>query len=289
MTYEVIVKKIIMKEEEGVIKIHQLKIEFNVMEQIKRFVYVYIIEAKYYYMIVSGVFGCEKQIISFLESIGRNVEDIKGIFLTHSHPDHIGSAHWFQKHIGCKIYASEGEKNWIENINLQFRERPIPNFYNLAGKSTRIDVTVKDGDIIKLENHFEIRVLRTAGHSFDDMSYCIENVMFIGDAVPVKGDIPIFINKKETRRTLDIINEMPKVKTFYPAWDQTYSRVLLKQKIQEPKEIINLLKATVISEDNGMEITEIVDLICKRLKIEKLKENLLFSKTIDSLRERGGV
>jgi len=107
--------------------------------------------------------------------------------------------------------------------------------------------------------------------------------------MPVKGDIPIFINKKETRRTLDIINEMPKVKTFYPAWDQTYSRVLLKQKIQEPKEIINLLKATVISEDNGMEITEIVDLICKRLKIEKLKENPLFSKTIDSLRERGGV
>ena len=79
-----------------------------------------------------------------------------------------------------------------------------------------------------------------------------------------------------------------KLKHFI-SWDQTYSRVLWKQKIQEPKEIINLLKATVISEDNGMEITEIVDLICKRLKIEKLKENPLFSKTIDSLRERGGV
>ena len=88
--------------------VHQIKIDFHVTEQICRFVYVYIIEGKSLYLIDSGVSGCEKQIIDYLNTIGRSVSEIKGIFLTHAHPDHIGSAAWFQEHTGCKIYASEG-------------------------------------------------------------------------------------------------------------------------------------------------------------------------------------
>ena len=30
---------------------------------------------------------------------------------------------------GCKIYASQGERAWIENIDQQYQERPIPNFW----------------------------------------------------------------------------------------------------------------------------------------------------------------
>ena len=37
------------------VKIHQIKINFSVTEQISRFVYVYVIEAKYLYLIDSGV------------------------------------------------------------------------------------------------------------------------------------------------------------------------------------------------------------------------------------------
>ena len=77
-------------------KIHQIRIDFNVTEKIRRYVFVYIIEAKDCYMIDSGVYGCEKQIASYMESIGRKLSDIKKIFLTHAHPDHIGSAAWFQ-------------------------------------------------------------------------------------------------------------------------------------------------------------------------------------------------
>lgn len=51
--------------------VHQLKIEFNVTEQIKRCAYVYIIEAEQLYMIDSGAYGCEKQIEQYLKQIGR--------------------------------------------------------------------------------------------------------------------------------------------------------------------------------------------------------------------------
>lgn len=98
-------------------------------EQINRFVYAYVIEAKHLYLVDSGVYGSETAIGESLQSIGRDLSEIRGIFLTHAHPDHIGSAAWMQEHTGCIIYASEGEKRWIEDIDLAFQERPIPNLY----------------------------------------------------------------------------------------------------------------------------------------------------------------
>lgn len=135
-------------------RVKQIKIEFQVTPEIERFVYVYLIETD------------------------------KGCVLIDS--GIAGSE--------AKIYASEGERAWIENIDLQFRERPIPNFYSLAGKSTFVDYVVKNGDKIKLSDDIYLEVIGTPGHSVDEVSYRVGNIVFIGDAVPVRGDIPIFQN-----------------------------------------------------------------------------------------------
>lgn len=43
--------------------VYQLKVEFNVTPQVKRYVYVYIIEGKEgYYLIDAGVKGCQKKL-----------------------------------------------------------------------------------------------------------------------------------------------------------------------------------------------------------------------------------
>lgn len=267
-------------------KIHQLKFDFNVTERVRRFVYVYIIEAENCYLIDSGVYGCEKQIVDYLKKIGRKTEDVKGIFLTHAHPDHIGSAAWWQENTNCKIYASEGKKRWIEDIDLQYKERPIPNFFKLAGKSSRVDVTLKDGDIIELEEDLIIKAIRTAGHSADCFSYLAGNALFIGDAVPVKGDIPIFIDETETRNTLNIIKNIPNIETYYPAWDKTYNRKIMKTKLAEAKELLNALKEAVLNSDNGENTEEVTKKVCNYLNMPILKENPLFTKTVDCLRER---
>ena len=36
--------------------------------------------------------GSEKAVFSYMEETGQRPEEIKGIFLTHAHPDYIGSA-----------------------------------------------------------------------------------------------------------------------------------------------------------------------------------------------------
>lgn len=265
-------------------KVHQIKIDFYVTEHICRFVYVYIIEANSLYLIDSGVFGCEKQIVDYLDNIGRNVSEIKGIFLTHAHPDHIGSAAWFQTHTDCRIYASKGERRWIEDVDLQFKERPIPNFYQLAGISSKVDVVVKNGDVIELEDGATMRAIRTAGHSCDEVSYLVDGNLFIGDSVPVKGDIPIFIDEQEMRRTLDILKEMKGVSTYYPAWDQIYTEDMMKGKIDEAIELIDSLKHAVSTLDDGVNLNILVDRVCDKLKTPILKTNPLFSKTIECLR-----
>jgi glyoxylase-like metal-dependent hydrolase (beta-lactamase superfamily II) len=266
-------------------KVHQIRIDFHVTEQISRFVYVYILEAGSLYLIDSGVAGCEKQILAFLDSIGRDLSEIKGIFITHAHPDHIGSAAWFREHAGCRIYASEGEKRWIEDIDLQFKERPIPNFYQLAGKSVKVDAVVKDGDEIELEDGTAVRVIRTAGHSCDEVSYLVEDSLFIGDSVPVKGDIPIFIDEKEIRRTLRILKEVRGVKTYYPAWDRTYTAEMMDSRLSEAAELIDLLRKTVSESDEGDALPVLTDLVCGRLKMPWFRSNPLFMRTIECLRK----
>lgn len=120
----------------------------------------------------------------------ENEEIIETAVIENGHPDHIGTANYFREKYGVKIYASVGERAWIENIDLQFAMRPMPNFYNLAGQSTIVDQVVKDGDKIYLSDDTYIEVIGTPGHSADEVSYRIGDVVFIGDTVPVRGDIP---------------------------------------------------------------------------------------------------
>ena len=109
--------------------------------------------------------------------------------------------------------------------------------------------------------------------------------MFIGESVPVKGDIPIFIDEHEIRKTLRVLKEYRGVKTYYPAWDQTYTAEMMESKLNEAGELVNLLKKKVSELDEGAELSVLVDGVCDRLKMPMLKSNPLFGKTIECLRQ----
>ncbi|MCI7181694.1 MAG: MBL fold metallo-hydrolase [Lachnospiraceae bacterium] len=63
--------------------VHLIRKEFWVTSKVKRYINIYLITGKNCYLIDSGVAGSETEIAEYMESIGRCLNDIKGIFLTH--------------------------------------------------------------------------------------------------------------------------------------------------------------------------------------------------------------
>lgn len=268
-------------------RVKQIKIDFQVTKKIKRFVYVYLIETGDGCVLIdSGVAGSEKIIETAILENGHQPSEIKAIFLTHAHPDHIGTANYFREKYGAKIYASVGERAWIENIDLQFKERPIPNFYQLAGQSAIVDQVVKDGDRINLTENTYIEVIGTPGHSADGVSYRIGNMVFIGDTVPIRGDVPIFVNVDAAETSLDILEKLTGIEIFYPAWDQTYSMEEMKEKLKNGKEMIHELKKIVCDTDQGQELSALTDQVCEELHMPVRKSNPLFAVTVACCRRK---
>ena len=277
-----IVEPLLLKEMTDM-KVHQIKIDFNVTESIKRYVYVYILEGKNLYLIDSGVAGSQTQIIEYIKKIGRDETEIKSIFLTHAHPDHIGSAAWFKENVGCTIYAGEKECDWIENIDLQYKKRPIPNFYRLAGESVTVDYRLKDKDKIILEDDCILHVIETSGHSLGELSYLLEDALFVGDSIPVKGDIPIYEDKDKLLESLDKIKSMKDngIEYFYPAWDNTYSAESIEKVIEDAKEIVKEIEnATRIALQENGEVETTIKKVCQILNKPMLEKHPLFTKTV---------
>ena len=110
--------------------------------------------------------------------------------------------------------------------------------------------------------------------------------MFIGDAVPVAGDIPICVNIDKMYKTLSILANKSEINHFYPAWDTTYSAAQLQEKINSAKSMLQTLESTVHSLDNGSGLGNLVNLVCERLNMPMLKSNPLFATTVQCMRKK---
>lgn len=91
---------------------HRFQIPVSPEMKVDRFVYSYIVFGKEgVYLVDSGVMASEKAIYDYITRQGRSVAEIKSLFLTHSHPDHVGSVKLIKAKSGCKLFAHAGKKN----------------------------------------------------------------------------------------------------------------------------------------------------------------------------------
>jgi len=206
--------------------VHALKIPFQITDQsgrkIPRFVRSYLIYGKKICLIDSGVAGCEKIILDYLKATGRNPEDVSTLILTHAHPDHIGAAAAIKRICGCTVAAHAAEKAWIEDVELQAKERPVPGFFSLVGGSVQVDRTLQEGDILNLEGGLALKVLHTPGHSPGSISLWLaeEGALFSADAVPIAGDMPIYQDFPASFRSVQRLSSIPNIKHLLAAWDE---------------------------------------------------------------------
>lgn len=275
--------------------VHLIRKEFYVTPDVKRYVNIYLIVGKYCYLIDSGVAGSEILIEEYLQSINRKVTDIKGVFLTHSHPDHAGAAAELKRRTDCKIYAPIEEVSWIEDVEKQFHERPIPNFFQLLPESVNVDFAMKDSREIQLEEGLHITALSTTGHSHGSMSYILNgNVIFTGDAIPVANDLPIFVDYEETIQSLDILKKLSKIQYYCPAWDEVYGKKEADIVIEKSKEMLLRLKNVVleveqefspISANSHLLETEELTEILRRAGLLQFAGNPLVIKSIEACKQ----
>jgi len=265
--------------------LHQIKIDFHVTPEIKRYVYLYLLTGEKCYLIDSGVAGAETILADYMAGMGRTLEDIAGVFLTHAHPDHIGGAAQLKARTGCQIYASQGERPWIQDIHLQHKERPIPNFFSLVKASAPVDQVLKDGRRLTLEEGITLRVLGSAGHSQEGLSYLWEEqgVVFTGDAIPVAGDIPIWIDTAQSVDTLRRLQALEGISLYCPAWDKAYDPAQGQQKLADALTLIHNLKEAVAAIP-GEDLDDLVQTLCTKLGTPHFLQNPLFRRTVAALR-----
>lgn len=207
-------------------RVHALRIPFQVHLPtgitLDRFVYAFLILGKRICLVDSGVASAETILFEAIEKAGRKPEEIDLLVLTHSHPDHIGAAKAIREKTGCVVAAHGAEKGWIEDVDLQASERPVPGFHTLVEGSVPVGRSLADGDEIELGAGHSLKVLHTPGHSAGSVClfYEKERVLFSADAVPVPGDIPIYGDIVDSVRSLRRLKGLHGVDHLLAAWDK---------------------------------------------------------------------
>jgi hydroxyacylglutathione hydrolase len=203
--------------------IHALKIPFLIPvgpgKHFHRFVYVYLLIGPEICLIDSGVKNAETLIFDYLEKLERQPREISLLLLTHAHPDHIGSARAIKAATGCTVAAHPDARSWIEDVEQQYRERPVPGFHELVGANTSVDRDLEDGEVINL-GPVSLEVVHTPGHAMGSISfYCKEEgVLFSGDAIPKANDMPIYDDAAATAESITKLKDIKTIKYLLSSW-----------------------------------------------------------------------
>jgi hydroxyacylglutathione hydrolase len=141
--------------------VHAFKHPFRLLvgegRYVDRFVYSYILLGKNVCLIDAGVWATAPLLQNYLKQIGRSLEEVSMVPLTHAHPDHIGGCLAIKKASNAPFCAHRGERPWIEDIEKQCRERPIPNFFELIEGPVPIGRELKEGDALSWDRGKTIR------------------------------------------------------------------------------------------------------------------------------------
>lgn len=251
--------------------VHAIKIPFELKTEqgnIERFVYSYLITGDTPVLIDSGVKNSEEIIFDYMEEIGLDPEDLTLLILTHSHPDHIGSASSIKRKTYCEVAAHSGEKEWIEDIDLQFKERPVPNFHSLVEGPLDVDIILEDGDEFELDGKLNLKVIHTPGHSKGSISLFIreEKILISGDAIPIKGDLPIYEDYSKSIESINTLKTIEKLKWLLSSWDDPQQGDELYLIFEEAIDYLKTINDTVAKVSENEDYTDSLEFTKKVLK-----------------------
>jgi glyoxylase-like metal-dependent hydrolase (beta-lactamase superfamily II) len=137
-------------------------------------------------------------VIDGLQTIGRAIEDVVSIVLTHSHVDHAGSAADLKARSGAELYCGSADAPAVRGV----ATRPMPPVLDRTplqllkplfkllpdAEAAEVDHEVDDGFTLKLPE--DLRAVFTGGHTPGHTSYLLDRaggILFVGDAASHRG------------------------------------------------------------------------------------------------------
>jgi hydroxyacylglutathione hydrolase len=232
--------------------IHILRHDFAVPvapgKKLDRFVYSILIFGESITLIDSGVKGCHERILDYVTKQGRRVDEIGCLVLSHSHPDHIGSASQIKAATGCKVLAHEAERVWMEHIEVQNEERPVPGFFDLIDSAIKIDGFLQNGQLLDLKNGISLICFHTPGHSKGSISLLVpeEGVLFTGDCIPVEMDIPNYDDFKDLKNSLSFLKEFKDLEVMLSSWSEPIANQMkMRESIEKGESYLSKVDTVV--------------------------------------------
>jgi hydroxyacylglutathione hydrolase len=165
-----------------------------------------------------------------LAALGRRIEDVKWILLTHGHIDHIGGAHALWELTGrrAKVVIHEADAPMLRSRDAHFQEYADGRGRYLADPEAQTKqsamaqavisgemeptLLVKGGESLSLGGGVSVSVHSIAGHTPGSVAYVIDgqNDVFVGDAVQIHGaanGFPGFVDPAAYRASLQYLRD----------------------------------------------------------------------------------
>ncbi len=140
----------------------------------------------------TGLPGKEGAVASALGEIGRNLDEIGSIVVTHGHADHYGSAAVLKTQSGAKLVASEGDAPILRGHNppppppfVAEKYRFLAPIIRLLPDPDAVEVDIaldRDGPVPVVN---DLAVIHTPGHTEGHISLLLDRsggILFVGDA-----------------------------------------------------------------------------------------------------------
>lgn len=161
------------------------------------------------YLIDCGTPEGFEQIVRNIRTLGFDPADIRVIYGTHGHYDHVGAATMFREAFGCRLYLHEADKKQVEQGDAVRTTAQL--LYGKDFPCCPVDKELEDGEKISFGNGISMEVLHTPGHTPGSVCFAMDangfSFLIAGDTLHGGFSAEIGSDEAAWKKSLDKLTE----------------------------------------------------------------------------------